>query len=112
LEPIPRRIYYYETNGGRCPFLEWRDSLKDQDVIDALRVRLARVRLGLLGRCDAVGEGVIELKFDIGPGYRVYLAEWGKTIVVLLQGGDKGSQKRKDIEQAKAYWRDFRRSNS
>ena len=112
MEPVHRKIYYYETSGGQCPFLEWRDSLNDPVFVDAWRVRLARVRLGLLGRCDSAGEGVLELKFDIGPGYRVYFAEWGRTIVVLLHGGDKGSQRRKDIEFAKEYWRDFRRSNS
>ena len=59
METSPRRIYYYETHDGQCPFLIWRDSLKDQIFIDALKVRLARVRLGLMGRCESAGEGIL-----------------------------------------------------
>jgi putative addiction module killer protein len=110
LDVIPRRIYYYETATGRCPFLEWRDALRDQVLVDALRARLARIRLGLLGHAESVGKGVFELKVDVGPGYRVYFAEWKRTIVVLLSGGDKSTQRR-DIKLAQAYWADFRRSN-
>lgn len=54
-----------------------------------------------------MGEGVYELRFFFGSGYRVYFAEDGKTIVVLLLGGDKGSQS-KDIAKAKGYWKDHR----
>jgi putative addiction module killer protein len=53
----------------------------------------------------------MELKFDIGPGYRVYFAEWGKDVVILLCGGEKNSQDR-DIRLAIKYWQDFSRSNS
>ena len=107
-----RKVYYYERDDGTCPFIEWRDSLGDQVMIDALRARMARVRLGLFGQCHPVGDGVLELIFDVGPGYRVYFSTWGQTIVVLLCGGDKSTQRRMDIELAKMYWRDFRRSNS
>ena len=111
MEPIPRSIYYYETQAGQCPFLEWRESLKDPLFVDALRARMARVRLGLLGACRPVGDGVMELKFDMGPGYRVYFGEWGRTIIVLLCGGSKVTQRRGDIKLAQVYWADFRRSN-
>ena len=47
-----------------------------------------------------------ELRLFFGPGYRVYFGEHGDAIVVLLCGGDKGSQS-KDIEQAKAYWKEY-----
>ena len=111
MDSVQRKIYYYERDDGHCPFIDWRNSLNNQEFVDALRARLARVRLGLLGRCDSVGEGVLELKFDIGPGYRIYFSEWGKSIVVLLCGGDKNTQRRKDIALAKECWRGFRRSN-
>lgn len=106
-----RKIYYYERDDGRCPFTEWRDSLKDQVFLDAWQKRLLRIRLGLLGKCSSVGEGVLEFKFDIGPGYRIYFAEWGRSIVVILLGGDKSTQA-KDVEQAKRSWKEFRSANS
>jgi hypothetical protein len=53
-----------------------------------------------------VGEGVYELKIHYGPGYRVYYSLEKKTVVLLLLGGDKSSQKY-DIAQAKVYWQDY-----
>lgn len=49
-----------------------------------------------------------ELRIDVGPGYRVYYAKDGEHIVLLLCGGDKGSQER-DIERAIDCWRDYQR---
>jgi putative addiction module killer protein len=54
-----------------------------------------------------VGDGVSELRLDFGPGYRVYFASKGASLIVLLAGGDKNSQRR-DIERAKALWRSVR----
>jgi putative addiction module killer protein len=68
-----------------------------------IRVRLNRLRLGNFGDCKPVGEGVIELRMPIGPGYRVYLGQDGDTLVILLCGGDKQTQVR-DIVKAKEYW--------
>jgi putative addiction module killer protein len=39
------------------------------------------------------------MRVDYGPGYRVYFVRRGASIVVLLCGGDKGSQDR-DIARA------------
>ncbi len=69
--------------------------------------RLARVRRGNLGDCKSVGEGVSELRVDYGPGYRVYFAQKGQTLVILLCGGDKRTQE-KDIQRAKQYWHDYK----
>jgi putative addiction module killer protein len=60
--------------------------------------------LGNFGTVKLIGGGVSELKIDHGPGYRVYYAMSGKTVVLLLIGGDKSTQQR-DIETAKAYWK-------
>ena len=60
------------------------------------------------GDCHGVGEGVQELRINYGPGYRVYFAQEGVTVVLLLCGGDKSTQTR-DIETAKRYWNDYRR---
>ncbi len=53
------------------------------------------------------GEGVLELRISYGPGYRIYFGKDGSTVVVLLIGGDKGSQNR-DIAKAKRYWLDYK----
>jgi putative addiction module killer protein len=55
----------------------------------------------------SVGGGVWEARLDFGPGYRLYFAKDGVAVVLLLVGGDKGSQS-KDIAAAKRYWQDFR----
>ena len=62
---------------------------------------------GNFGDHKGVGEGIFELRLFFGPGYRVYFAEDGDTIVLLLCGGDKSSQSR-DIELAKQCWKDYK----
>jgi putative addiction module killer protein len=86
-------------------------SLRDVRGKQAIEARLARVSLGNLGDHRAVGEGVTELRLFIGPGYRVYIGLEGGTIVILLCGGDKGSQDG-DIEKAKEFWKDYQRNNT
>ncbi len=106
MEIYPYSIEYYLTAANKKPFKEWLDGI-DIGARAKIRIRLDRVRLGNLGKNRSVGEGVYELKIDYGPGYRVYYALNGKTVVLLLLGGDKSSQK-KDIIQAKAYWQDHK----
>ena len=65
-----------------------------------IAVRIRRMQLGNVGDAKSVGDGVFELRFDFGPGYRVYYTEREGEIIVLLAGGDKSSQKQ-DIEKAK-----------
>jgi putative addiction module killer protein len=62
-------------------------------------VRIDRLSLGNPGDSKPVGEGVSELRIDYGPGYRVYFVRRGDTLIVLLAGGDKGTQAR-DISTA------------
>ena len=61
--------------------------------------RIRHLELGNLGDAKSIGDKVSELRVDYGPGYRVYFTRKGRTIVVLLCGGDKGSQRR-DIKEA------------
>ena len=71
-------------------------------------MRLDRLEKGNFGDCKPVGEGVLELRLDFGPGYRVYFAEESATIVLLLIGGDKSTQI-KDIRTAKTHWQEYRK---
>ena len=87
------------------------DSLTDYTAKARVMVRMERVGLGNLGDSKAVGEGICELRIDVGPGYRVYFGQDGPSIIILLCGGSKATQG-KDIEDAKRYWRDFRSQKS
>jgi putative addiction module killer protein len=81
-------------------FAKWRSNLKDARARAAIALRLARLEFGHVGDVSPVGEGISELRIHYGPGYRVYFHRRGKTIVVLLCGGDKSTQA-KDIKKAK-----------
>lgn len=107
MDIAPFEIRHYQTASGKRPFQRWMDSLdvQTQLIVD---VRLARVRRGLFGDAKSLGGGIFELKIDIGPGYRIYYGRDGKTIVILLQAGDKKGQS-SDIKTAKAHWDDYLR---
>ena len=80
--------------------MKWYARLKDIRAKTRIAVRIRRMQLGAVGDAKSVGDGVMELRFDFGPGYRVYYTERGGEIVILLAGGDKSTQER-DIEKAK-----------
>ncbi len=94
----------YCTVDGRAPFKEWVHSLKDRFVQAVITRRIAKLQAGNLGDWKRVGS-IIELRVDVGPGYRIYFGEIDRTLVILLVGGDKSSQKR-DIITALRYWHD------
>lgn len=71
-----------------------------------MRARIDRVRRGVFGDCEPVGDGAWELRIDWGPGYRVYYARSGHRIILLLCGGDKRTQQA-DIKRAKEHWHDY-----
>ncbi len=101
----------YQLEDQSTPVTDWLGRLRDTRARAQIEVRLRRVSAGNFGNCKSVGEGVSELKVDIGTGYRVYFGRHGQTLVILLCGGDKGSQQT-DIAQAKSYWTDWKRRNS
>ena len=79
-------------------FENWLTNLRDQRAIARVVTRIARVEAGLMGDVKYF-DGIGELRIDYGPGYRIYFAKRGQTIILLLCGGDKRSQKR-DIKRA------------
>lgn len=82
-------------------FAEWFGSLRDTRARARITVRIDRLALGNPGDVKSVGEGISELRITYGPGYRIYYLRRGDELVILLCGGDKGSQRR-DIAAAKA----------
>jgi putative addiction module killer protein len=96
----------YVSPSGKSYFTDWLTKLRDIQARARIDVRLNRLANGLTGDTKAVGEGVSELRIDWGPGYRVYFARDGATVVLLLCGGDKRTQQ-KDIDHAIEYWKDY-----
>ena len=80
-------------------YSRWFTALRDRKARARIQTRLDRLQLGLLGDVKPVGEGVLELRIDYGPGYRVYFVHRGQELVILLVGGDKSTQE-KDIKIA------------
>jgi len=98
----------YRRDDGREPVTEWLDNMRDKVAQARIRLRLRQVQAGNFGDCEPVGEGVTELRVHVGAGYRAYFGRHGKSVVILLCGGDKRSQSA-DIKQAKALWMEWKR---
>ena len=81
-------------------FDRWLSDLADERARTKIASRIARLSFGNAGDVKSVGEGVSEMRVHHGPGYRVYYKQTGRTIVVILCGGDKSTQDR-DIRRAK-----------
>ncbi len=106
MEAQPREIRRYVTPQGKIPFARWLESLRDLKAVVKIETRLDRLRQGNFGNCRSLGDGVSELKIDYGPGYRIYFAQAGAIVILLLCGGNKSTQIR-DIRKAKEYWYDY-----
>ena len=103
---IPVSVVHYRTAAGRFPVADWMDGLLDLTARARIVKRIDRLRIGLRGDWRLAAGPVFELRIDHGPGYRIYAAQDGATVIVLLCAGDKRTQSR-DIETAHARWNDY-----
>ncbi len=85
-------------------FARWFARLRDRRAQRRIQVRIDRLQIGNPGDVQPVGGGVSEMRIDYGPGYRVYFAQRGPALIILLAGGDKRTQQR-DIMMALALAR-------
>jgi putative addiction module killer protein len=81
-------------------FAKWLLNLRDTRARARILARLDSVRLGNLGDVKSIGGGVSEMRVDVGSGYRIYFTRRHRIVIILLVGGDKGTQTR-DIARAK-----------
>lgn len=100
-----KQLKIYVTKNGRKPFVEWLESL-DKSIRSRVKEKLDRVMLGNLGDHKFVSSGVYELRLSFGSGYRIYYGNEGRTIILLLCGGDKSTQKN-DIKKSIEYLKDY-----
>ncbi|WP_353933294.1 type II toxin-antitoxin system RelE/ParE family toxin (plasmid) [Okeanomitos corallinicola TIOX110] len=100
------KVQEYIKEDGSSPYQEWFDSL---DAQAAAKVTVAKSRLEL-GNTSNVKwfDGIGEYKIDWGPGYRIYLAQDGKQLIVLFGGGTKKNQQ-SDISRAKELYQEYKR---
>ncbi|MCG2724921.1 MAG: type II toxin-antitoxin system RelE/ParE family toxin [Elusimicrobia bacterium] len=104
-----KKSIIYRTTAGIETYVKYIDSLKDRIGAAKIRVRVTRAELGNFGDHKKIGHGIIELRIDYGPGYRVYIGLHGKELIILLCAGDKRSQT-KDVKTAIKYWEDYKRT--
>ena len=99
------KVEEYISQDGSNPYKSWSDDLDAQAAAKIVTAKL-RLELGNTSNVkwfDGIGEYVI----DWGPGYRVYLAKDGETLIILFGGGTKRGQQ-KDIERAKALHNEYK----
>lgn len=80
-------------------FSSWLRRLRDANAVARIVGRIRRMEMGNPGDTKSVGQGILEMRIDHGPGYRIYYVHRGAQIVILLCGGDKRTQQR-DIKRA------------
>jgi putative addiction module killer protein len=102
VDATPKEILICQTDTGRESFTEWLNGL-DPKTRAIVRVRIDRIEDGIMGDTRGLGGGVVELRIDFGPGYRVYFGQIGNQ-VHLISGGSKRTQD-VDIANARDFWK-------
>ena len=103
-------LQIYHLADGSSPYEEWFNGL---DAVTARRIddSVSRMAAGNFCNCKPIESstvnGVFERTLDFGPGWRVYYGRDGATVVLLLTGGSKRTQRR-DIARALSLWQDFK----
>jgi putative addiction module killer protein len=100
-------VLFYVKEDDTSPFSDWFTQL-DPQAAAKVTIAVERLRIGNFSNVKTVGEGVQEYRLNWGPGYRLYLGLDGKKLIILLHGGTKQRQD-KDIENAKKFWKDYKR---
>ncbi|MDP2064531.1 MAG: type II toxin-antitoxin system RelE/ParE family toxin [Burkholderiaceae bacterium] len=99
-------VQSYLSPEGVDPYAQWLSGLADRQARARVLVRVLRMAAGNFGDFKPLQDGVWELRIDHGPGYRVYYAQAGKRLILLLAGGDKRKQQA-DIATAIERWNDW-----
>ncbi|MBV9852720.1 MAG: type II toxin-antitoxin system RelE/ParE family toxin [Armatimonadetes bacterium] len=107
MEVVEREVKVLVPESGKAPFDIWLAGIRDQKTRQRIQARLTRLQNGNFGDFQSVGKEVFELRIFFGPGYRIYFALAGDVMIVLLGGGDKGTQS-KDIEAAQMLWQEYK----
>ena len=110
LKPGNYEVLVYRDRSGTSPYLEWLDAL-DWTTQERVLNRVGRIKRGQFGDFKVVAAGLYEMRLFFGSGYRVYFGEHKGRIILLLNGGDKSTQ-RKDIKKANDYWKTYLEDNA
>ena len=102
----PREAWNFVRADRSNPYVEWFESLSDIKTQVRIDRRIARLEDGNWGDYRLLGGGLVEARIDYGPGWRIYFGVAEPALVVLLLGGTKRTQDR-DIEKARALWREY-----
>lgn len=99
-----KEVYFFENN-GKCYIREWLNNL-DQQIRARINNRISRLEYSIYGDYKYIDNGIYELRFFFGSGYRVYFTEESNKIIIVLCGGDKDSQQ-KDVKKAQELLREY-----
>jgi putative addiction module killer protein len=106
IEIVPIHVTIYTDAAGCAPFQAWYHTLADRRARVRISARIARMRSGNFGDWKVLRGGIMELRIDHGPGYRVYVGRVGQDVVILLCASDKAGQD-SAIQAALSYWNEW-----